>query len=119
MAKVTNLTDRGVKLRKWRVLPNSSKVVDQEGHIHDSLPDEVAYCRQAKALADEGVLKLAGYTPAKLRKKVQENPGAKPIVPDPPKEAPKIEVTETTDKSKDPTVEVAPEKKSKKRGGKK
>lgn len=64
MAKVTNKTDRGIPLRGWRVLPNGSKVVDRSGRIHKSVPDEVAYCPQAKALADQGVLELEGYAVA-------------------------------------------------------
>ena len=42
MAKVTNRTDRGINIRGWRVLPNSSKVVDHGGHIHEVMPDHDA-----------------------------------------------------------------------------
>lgn len=74
MPKVTNKTDRAVVLGNWRVLPNSSKVVDRMGHIYDQLPAEVAYSVKAKQLAGLFVLDLEGYTST-----------PKAVVPTPPK----------------------------------
>jgi len=62
MAKVTNLTDRGVLLLRWRILPkNQGGVMDPSGNRVESVPADVAYSPQAKRLANKGILKIEGY----------------------------------------------------------
>lgn len=65
MAKVTNLTDRVQSFLRWKVMPNSSKLIDPRGAIVDVMPDHLAYSPEGKGLADQGFLELEGYTPPK------------------------------------------------------
>ena len=61
MPVVKNLTNRGVSLLRWRILPNGTKAIDPSGNLANSLPAEVAYSDQAKRLADQDILEIEGY----------------------------------------------------------
>ena len=62
MPKVENLTSRGISLARWRLLPNGSAVISPSGQPAAELPAEVAYSSRAKAMADQGLIAIPGYT---------------------------------------------------------
>jgi hypothetical protein len=87
MAKVkyTEKGGSGVSVMRWRVLPNG-KILDPRGNVRAQLPDDVAYSRAAKRLADRGALSIEGYTPAKKTSPVpapKKDPTNKQVGPEP------------------------------------
>lgn len=79
MAKVENLTDRGVPLLRWRILPKGVKALNPRGDIVECVPDSVAYSDAAKRLADSGVLWVEGYSKPKKKAKSAPAPAAEPV----------------------------------------
>jgi len=67
MVKVTNKTGRVVPLARWKVLPNSSKLLDARGHHQDAMPEEIAFSSTAKRLADAGLLSIEGYSLSRVK----------------------------------------------------
>lgn len=64
MPKVFNPREEGVNILRWRLLPKSRIFIDPSGRLVEDVPSYVAYSPQAKALADQGLLRIEGYTPA-------------------------------------------------------
>jgi hypothetical protein len=65
MARIANLTQMTIKLLNWRILGGSNKALNPQGKLVDWIPEEIAFSPQAKRLADQGFLRIEGYTPKK------------------------------------------------------
>jgi len=70
MPTVDNLTPEGITLMRWRSLPNSCVWVDPRGRQMRDVPAHIAYSDLAKSLANQGSLRIEGYSP----------PGSEPVV---------------------------------------
>ena len=73
MPKVTNKTKRGIPLGGYRVLPDSSNVLDPTGVMVKGLPFAVAMSNGARRLADIGDLVIEGYI-GKIAKQPPKEP---------------------------------------------
>jgi hypothetical protein len=62
MAKVINPSEEGISILRWRLLPKSHIFVDPKGRLVEDAPPYIAYSPQAKALADQGIISIEGYT---------------------------------------------------------
>lgn len=63
MPKVVNLSEEGITILRWRLLPRSRIFVDPQQRLVEDVPAYVAYSDQAKALANQGVIRIEGYRP--------------------------------------------------------
>lgn len=59
MAKVKAI-GKTAQLLGWRVMTDG-RCIDSRGGVHKTLPDRIAHTPQAKRLADQGAIEIAGY----------------------------------------------------------